>query len=152
MARNHETTRAHPHPHPGRAAPRAARRGRHPARPLTPLLRSLIALAAILSLALAAPAGADSGPHYDVPQGYTRCPHARAWHGFFKWASVERTSCGEAARMMRAYAAKADKSMPRSVDGYRCRIHYWRNEDGDIYASRHTCTRDGRVVRFYGMV
>ena len=42
--------------------------------------------------------------------------------------------------------------MPRSVDGYRCRIHYWRNEDGDIYASRHVCTRGEKTIRFYGMV
>ena len=24
--------------------------------------------------------------------------------------------------------------------------------DGDIYASRHTCTREGATIRFYGMV
>jgi hypothetical protein len=117
----------------------------------TPLL-----LAALLSvLALAAPAAAataSGGPHYDVPHGYTRCPHAKAWHGFFKWASAERASCTRAARLMRDYAAKAGAAMPTRVDGFRCRIHYWRNEDGDIYASRQKCTRDRAVVRFYGMV
>ena len=40
----------------------------------------LAAMATTMGLALAA------GPHYDVPRGYTRCPHAVAWHGFFKWA------------------------------------------------------------------
>ena len=117
--------------------------------------RTPVLLAALLSaFALAAPTGASaaSGPHYDVPSGYTRCPHAKAWHGFFKWASAEHASCTQAARFMRAYAAKAGDTMPTRVDGFRCRIHYWRNEDGDIYASRHTCARDDEVVRFYGMV
>ena len=102
-------------------------------------------LAAVLSLA--------SPPHYDVPRGYTRCANATAWHGFFKWASADGTTCREAARFMRAYADKAGgERMPERVDGYRCRIFYWRNEDGDIYASRHTCTRHDAVVRFYGEV
>jgi hypothetical protein len=65
---------------------------------------------------------------------------------------VRDTSCGEAARVMRAYAAKASRRMPHAVDGYTCRIYYWRNEDGDVYASRHTCRRGDAVVRFYGEV
>ncbi len=102
-------------------------------------------LAAVLSLA--------PGPHYDVPRGYTRCPGATAWHGFFKWASAEHTTCREAGRFMREYAAHAGgERMPTSVGGYRCRIFYWRNEDGDVYASRHTCKRGHAVVRFYGEV
>ncbi|WP_028060929.1 hypothetical protein [Candidatus Solirubrobacter pratensis] len=112
----------------------------------------LTAFLSALALALAAPAGADAGPHYDVPPGYTRCPGAEAWHGFFKWASAEHASCRAAARFMRAYAAHAGDRMPTRVDGFRCRIHYWRNEDGDIYASRHTCARGREIVRFYGMV
>jgi hypothetical protein len=107
----------------------------------TPLL-----VAALASLALA------GSPHYDVPAGYTRCAHATAWHGFFKWASTKHASCREAASFMRTYAAHVKERMPHSVAGYRCRIFYWRNEDHDIYASRHTCTRGDVVVRFYGMV
>ena len=61
-------------------------------------------------------------------------------------------TCGDAARVMHAYAAKVKRRMPHAVDGYRCRIFYWRNEDGDIYASRHTCRHGDKVVRFYGMV
>jgi hypothetical protein len=117
--------------------------------------RTPVLLAAILSafaLALAAPAGATAGPHYDVPAGYMRCPHAKAWHGFFKWASAHNTSCREAARLMRAFARAASKTLPTRVDGYRCRNFLWRNEDGDVYASRHTCTHERAVVRFYGMV
>jgi hypothetical protein len=52
-----------------------------------------------------------------------------------------------------AYAARADGApMPRRVGAYTCRIRYWRNADGDIYASRHVCTRCDVVIRFYGMV
>jgi hypothetical protein len=54
---------------------------------------------------------------------------------------------------MRLYAAQASgPRMPHHVAGYACRIHYWRNEDGDIYASRHTCHRGQVTIRFYGMV
>jgi hypothetical protein len=42
--------------------------------------------------------------------------------------------------------------MPRRVLGFRCTIRYWRNEEGDIYASRHRCARGAVVIRFYGMV
>jgi hypothetical protein len=151
MILNHEPSRPDTHPHRRRTR-RAARRREAPVRAFTPILRTLIALVAAVGLALATPAGAAGGPHYDVPAGYTRCPDAKAWHGFFKWASVRHTGCGEAARVMRAYAAKVKRRMPHSVDGYRCRIFYWRNQDGDIYASRHTCTDGAKVVRFYGMV
>jgi hypothetical protein len=148
MRLNHETSRPDPHPYGRRPAHRAPRQGRDPLGAATPVL-----LAAVLSaLALATPAGAAAGPRYDVPRGYTRCPHAKAWHGFFKWASTEHASCREAARFMRVYADAAGATMPTKVDGYRCRIHYWRNADGDIYASRHTCSRGRAVVRFYGMV
>jgi hypothetical protein len=149
MRFNHETSCPDPHPHAGRPA-------RRPARPTGVALgaRAPILLATLLSaFAFAVPAGAQvSGPHYDVPRGYTRCPHAKAWHGFFKWASTKHATCREAARFMRSFADAAGGELPSQVDGYRCRNFYWRNEDGDIYASRHTCTRDRAVVRFYGMV
>ena len=111
-------------------------------------------LIAVLTAALvAAPAAGTDRPRYDVPQGYRRCPHATAWHGFFKWASARGESCRSAAAFMRAYAdAVGSGPMPRHVRGYRCRIRYWRDEDGQIYASRHVCTRKRAVVRFYGMV
>jgi hypothetical protein len=113
-----------------------------------------VLLAALLSvLALAAPAQAASGPRYDVPRGFTRCPQAKAWHGFFKWASARHATCTRAASFMRAYAKQAGgPKMPTRVDGYTCRIHYWKDADGDVYASRHTCTRGDAVVRFYGEV
>jgi hypothetical protein len=102
--------------------------------------------------ATAATAG-HGGPRYEVPSGFTRCAHARAWHGFFKWASEQRTSCRRAADFMHEYAEHADgPSMPRRVRGYTCRIRYWRNDEGDIYASRHVCTRGSVTIRFYGMV
>ena len=54
---------------------------------------------------------------------------------------------------MREYAKHADgPSMPRRVGGYSCRIHYWRNDEGDVYASRHVCARGNVTIRFYGMV
>ena len=107
----------------------------------------------IVALLLATNAVAADVPRYDVPAGFTRCPHALAWNGFFKWASVRRTSCREAAGFMRAYARAAEAGpMPRRLRGYRCRIRFWRNEDGDVYASRHRCERGRTVVRFYGMV
>jgi hypothetical protein len=112
-------------------------------------MRTLVIVVAVLLLV---PASAAAAPRYDVPPGFSRCPDAVAWHGFFKWASERDASCRDAARFMRRYAAKADDTMPRSVDGYRCRIHYWRNEDGDIYASRHVCSRGDATIRFYGMV
>jgi hypothetical protein len=105
------------------------------------------------ALILATYAGAGDRPRYDVPRGYTRCPNAKAWNGFFKWASVRRTTCRYAAGFMRAYAREAtDGDMPRRLHGFRCRIRYWRNEQGDIYASRHSCVRRRVVIRFYGMV
>jgi hypothetical protein len=42
--------------------------------------------------------------------------------------------------------------MPRSVAGYRCRSRYWRDQAGDVYASRHVCRHGGVTIRFYGMV
>jgi hypothetical protein len=111
------------------------------------------ALAVTLVLVLATGASAATRPHYDVPSGYTRCAGAHAWHGFFKWASAKRTSCAYVADFMRAYGGKADSGpMPRSVRGFSCRIHYWRDATGDIYASRHTCTRGAIAIRFYGEV
>lgn len=106
-------------------------------------------------VALLAPAGsaaAAAEPRYDVPDGFTRCPDAIAWNGFFKWASVHGSTCRTAARFVRTYAAAAQDGMPRRVRGYGCRIRYWRNEDGDIYASRHVCARGNVMIRFYGMV
>jgi hypothetical protein len=150
MRIEHETqSRIDPNSNPGRTAHNPARRLRVALGAPTKVL-----LAALLSgLALAAPAQAASGPRYDVPRGYTRCAHAKAWNGFFKWASVQHASCTTAARFMRVYAEHAGgKTMPTSVDGYRCRIFFWRDPDGDVYASRHTCKRGDVVVRFYGEV
>jgi hypothetical protein len=116
-------------------------------------MRRLAAMTVALGLLLAGPAQAASGPRYDVPRGFTRCPDAAAWHGFFKWASQNETTCRAAAKFMRAYATHAGGSrMPRHVEGYTCRIHYWHNEDGDTYASRHVCQRHDVTIRFYGMV
>src|SRR3954451_8159384 len=85
---------------------------------------------------------ATTRPRYDVPAGFTRCPHAIAWHGFFKWSSERHASCRVASRFMRRYAAHATgPRMPRHVARYRCRIHAWRDADGLIYASRHVCPR-----------
>jgi hypothetical protein len=52
------------------------------------------AAAAVLAaaLVLATSAGAADRPRYDVPRGYTRCPDAEAWNGFFKWASARRAT------------------------------------------------------------
>src|SRR5688572_18052419 len=114
--------------------------------------RLMVTATVIIGLLLAGPAYADS-PRYDVPQGFTRCADAVAWHGFFKWASQRDTTCRAAARFMRTYAARADgERMPRHVAGYRCRIRFWSNSEGDIYASRHVCSRGDVVIRFYGMV
>ncbi|RKQ84783.1 hypothetical protein C8N24_6412 [Solirubrobacter pauli] len=114
---------------------------------LTALVLTIGVLAATPGAAVAA------GPSYDVPQGFTRCPHAVAWHGFFKWASARHTTCAAASRFMRSYAARAHgTTMPRHVAGYACRIHYWRDAEDNVYASRHVCTRDDVAIRFYGMV
>ena len=140
MRFDNETSRSDSLTHAGRQARRAARRLR-------------VALAAPAPLLLAAALALAPGPRYDVPHGFTRCADAKAWHGFFKWASAKDTSCREAARFMRAYADKAGgDELPTRIDGYRCKIFLWRNEDGDAYASRHTCTRGDKVVRFYGEV
>ena len=107
----------------------------------------------LIGLLLCASAQAASRPRYDVPPGFTRCAHAQAWHGFFKWASQRHATCRRATAFMRDYAEHADgPAMPRRVAGYTCRIRYWRNEDGDIYASRHVCARGRVTIRFYGMV
>jgi hypothetical protein len=42
--------------------------------------------------------------------------------------------------------------MPRNVVGYRCQIRYWRDQAGDVYASRHVCRQGSVTIRFYGMV
>ena len=117
-------------------------------------MRLLGALATTITLAAAVNAGAVHRPRYDVPPGFVRCPRAQALNGFFKWASVERTTCRAAARFMRAYGAReaATGTMPRALRRYRCAIRYWRNADGDIYASRHVCRRANVAIRFYGMV
>jgi hypothetical protein len=116
-------------------------------------MRLRVGLTLALVLALPQSATAVGGPHYDAPPGFTRCPEAKAEGGFFKWASEEGTTCRAAATFMAAYAAAAsDGPMPRHLDGYRCDIRYWRNGDGDIYASRHACRRGTRAIRFYGMV
>ena len=109
------------------------------------------AVAAVV-VAFLAGAGFADVPHYDVPPGYARCPGATAWNGFFKWASARRASCARAQRFMRAYAAAVRGPMPRRVRGFRCRIRYWRNADGDIYASRHRCRCGAVTIRFYGTV
>jgi len=106
-----------------------------------------------LTLMLTTVAQAGDPPRYEVPVGFTRCPHATAWHGFFKWASERNSSCAGVGRYMRVYAAHAGgPRMPRHVAGYVCRIQYWRDSDGNIYASRHTCTRGRVALRFYGEV
>ena len=112
-----------------------------------------VATAAALALALTTGAAAAEGPHYVVPPGYTRCPSAKALGGFFKWASVRRATCRDAASFMRAYGAAeaVRRSMPRRLRGYTCDIRYWRNAEGDIYASRHACHRGSVTIRFYGM-
>ena len=113
----------------------------------------LTAIVLAMGMWLAGSAHASAGPRYDVPHGFTRCPHAVAWHGFFKWASARDTTCTVAARFMRHYAAHADgPTMPRHVAGYACRIHYWRDSEHNIYASRHVCTHGRVTIRFYGMV
>jgi len=63
-----------------------------------------LASALLAALILATSASAADPPRYDVPAGFIRCPRATAWNGFFKWASVDRTSCRYAADFMRAYA------------------------------------------------
>lgn len=116
-------------------------------------MRRLTVLVLMAGLLWVGTAQAADGPRYDVPPGFTRCSQVVAWHGFFKWASQRHTSCRAVARFMRAYAAHAEGGeMPRRVAGYACRIHYWRNADGDVYASRHVCTRRRVTIRFYGMV
>ena len=109
--------------------------------------------ALVVAVALATNAGATDRPRYDVPAGFTRCAHAAAWNGFFKWVSTRHSSCRRARGFLRAYAKRAERGpMPRSLLGFHCRIRYWRNDEGDIYASRHRCARRAVVVRFYGMV
>lgn len=118
---------------------------------MTRAVRAVITLT--LVLAFVTPAVARDRPRYDVPSGHARCPRVTAWDGFFKWMSVKRTTCRRARRFLRAYAEAAGRGpMPRHLRGFRCTIRYWRNEEGDIYASRHRCTRAAVVIRFYGMV
>lgn len=117
------------------------------------MIGKALTCAVLVALLAAAGAGAADKPHYDVPAGFKRCAHATAWNGFFKWASVRHAPCERAERFMRAYAdAAAYGPMPRRLRGFQCRIHFWHNEDGDVYASRHVCARARVVIRFYGMV
>ena len=114
---------------------------------------SAVALGLALALGLGSTALGQEQPRYDVPPGYTRCSTVTAWNGFFKWVSTRQSTCRRARAFLRAYARKAAAGpMPRRVLGFRCRIRYWRNEEGDIYASRHRCGRGSIVFRFYGMV
>jgi hypothetical protein len=112
----------------------------------------LLGAAVVIALALPGGAVALDGPHYDTPPGFVRCPAAKAQAGFYKWASVEHTTCRAAADFMDTYARAATEGpMPRHLRGYRCAIRYWRNGDGDIYASRHACRNGHTAIRFYGM-
>ena len=114
---------------------------------------ALVVVLLALSLGVSAPASAADPPRYDVPSGYLRCPKVTAWNGFFKWVSARHASCRRARAFLRAYAKKAEQGpMPRRLGDFRCRIRYWRNEEGDVYASRHRCRRGRVVIRFYGMV
>jgi hypothetical protein len=118
-------------------------------------MRRTGALVVVLALAVGVtpPVYAADPPRYDVPSGYLRCPKATAWNGFFKWVSARHTSCRRARAFLRAYAMKAQRGpMPRRLRDFRCTIRYWRNEEGDVYASRHRCRRGTVVIRFYGMV
>ena len=118
---------------------------------MTRAARAVVTLMLVLSFAT--PAVARDAPRYDVPAGHVRCPRVTAWHGFFKWMSVRHTTCRHARRFLRAYAKAAERGpMPQHLRGFRCTIRYWRNEEGDVYASRHRCTRGAVVIRFYGMV
>lgn len=118
---------------------------------MTRAARAVVTLT--LVLAFVTPAVARDQPRYDVPSGHARCPRVTAWNGFFKWMSVKRTTCRRARRFLRAYAKAAGRGpMPRHLRGFRCTIRYWRNDEGDIYASRHRCRRRSVVIRFYGMV
>jgi hypothetical protein len=118
------------------------------------MMAKIAALALLATLACATGAQGAGAPRYDVPSGFARCPHATAWNGFFKWASVDHSSCRYATDFMHAYARAIpdDGTMPRHVRGFDCSIRYWKNADGEVYASRHRCERRAVVVRFYGMV
>ena len=116
---------------------------------MTRTVRAAVTLSLALSFVPAAVA--QDQPGYDVPRGYAGCPRVTAWNGFFKWMSVKRTTCRPARRFLRADAADRG-AMPRHLRGFRCVIRYWRNDESDIHASRHRCTRRAVVIRFYGMV
>jgi hypothetical protein len=112
-----------------------------------------VAVGLALALGLCPTALGQERPRYDVPADYVRCPTVTAWNGFFKWVSARHTSCRRARAFLRAYAKEAQRGpMPRRLRDFRCTIRYWRNEEGDVYASRHRCRRGGVVIRFYGMV
>ncbi len=114
---------------------------------------SVVVIAVGLALGFALSAAASERPRYDVPTGYHKCREVAAWNGFFRWVSVRYTTCRRAQRFLRAYATTAERGpMPRRVRGFRCAIRYWRNEEGDVYASRHRCARGRAIIRFYGMV
>src|SRR3954447_12607819 len=116
-------------------------------------VRLVTAGAVLLGVGAAPSAWAAAAPRYDVPAGFTRCPHATARNGFFKGASVQHASCRYPQDFMRAYGHDAAAGpMPRRERGFRCTIRYWKNADGDVYASRHRCVRRRTVVRFYGRV
>jgi hypothetical protein len=132
---------------------RALSDGQRKGRPPRALAAAFVGCALLAGLVFTGAASGAAGPRYDVPRGFTRCSHAVAWHGFFKWASERRTNCHAVARYVRAYAAHASgPSMPRNVAGYRCRIRFWRDQAGDIYASRQVCRHGSVTIRFYGMV
>jgi hypothetical protein len=119
-------------------------------------MRTTSALVVGIGLALSlcsTAAGTADRPRYDVPAGYARCAKVTAWNGFFKWVSVRRATCRRARSFLGDYARRAGVGpMPRRLHGFRCAIRYWRNDEGDVYASRHRCVRDSAVIRFYGMV
>jgi hypothetical protein len=113
----------------------------------------MVVIAVGLALSLVSGAAGRERPRYDVPRGYDKCPSVTAWNGFFKWVSVRHTTCRRAQRFLRVFATTAERGpLPRHVRGFGCAIRYWRNGEGDIYASRHRCVRDRAVIRFYGMV
>ena len=113
-----------------------------------------VAVTLTLALAFVPAAVAQDQPRYDVPRGYRQ---VSTGDGVERVLQVDvgeaHDAVGAPRRFLRAYAQAADRGpMPRHLRGFRCAIRYWRNEDGDIYASRHRCTRRAVVIRFYGMV
>ena len=95
---------------------------------------------------------AGTGPRLRRPAGLHPLPAGEGRGRVLQVGIGRADECRAAAAFMADTRRGGGRPDAAQVHGYACDIRYWRNTDGDIYASRHACRRGAVAIRFYGMV